>query len=942
MEYEGADLSLEEENLIVKTSLQTITELKPYAYQLINGRQVSVACQFQIRGNVVSYVFPDGYDECEELVIDPILIFSAYSGSTQDNWGNTATYDDRGNLYSGGMVSTKNPPTGFPVTVGAFQITFQGGNWDVGILKYDSAGSKLLYATYLGGNNTETPQSLVVNAAGELLILGATGSSDFPVTNGSTFKGGTPIDPLGGVPFTAGSDIFIAKLSEDGAQLLGGTYLGGSENDGINFISGVMSNNTKVESPLARNYGDQLRGDIITDENNEVYIASNTLSDDFPLLNSDATNHFNGGSHDAIIVKLASDLSSLRWSRFVGGSGTDAAYSIKIDSDKIFVAGGSNSANLTFPAGLRKTLNGGIDGWVASISRNGDKVLAGTFLGTAQYDQAYFIDLTKEGEVLAFGQTRGQYPVVGNVYRNENAGQFLHKLTNDLSTTIYSTVIGSSPNAGSSINPNISPTAFLVNDCNNLFISGWGGNVNATNVTINANTNPVIITRNYVGGNTQGMPTSPDAFQGTTQGSDFYFMVLSADASSFIYGTYLGGNTSSTHVDGGTSRFDKRGIVYHAVCAGCGGNTDFPAVNVPPAHQLNRSQNCNNAAFKFDLSSLRARLQSNNVKLNNPGMNQVCIPDTIVFQNLSVGGRIYEWTLGDGTFITKFDKTSLTHQYKKEGRYLVKLKAIDEGTCQVVDSTSFVVSVFKKNITVQDDDELCENSSYQLKASGGSQYHWTSEDGSFSSFAANPVIAPIDTTKYYVSITDINGCSIKDSVTISVIPKIVPEFALHRDNACEGIPKISFENLTDSLESTDEIFVDFGDGNGLIKDPVIHEFYKEGNYNIRLTAVRHGCPYTVSEQLPVFALKLPNVITPAEEGLNDHLVIQYGSKEGVTPLNYDYKTSLNVYDRWGKLVYENENYQFDWSGAGLASGVYYYEVTVEKHATCKSWIQVIR
>src|SRR5690606_33423188 len=224
-----------------------------------------------------------GYDECLELIIDPILIFSAYSGSTMDNWGNTATYDARGNVYSGGMVSNDDFPSGFPVTPGAYQVAYAGGSWDIGILKYDSAGSELLYCTFIGGNGTETPQSLVVNSSGELLILGATGSSDFPVTNGSEFKGGENIDPLWGVPYLQGTDIFIAKLSPNGDKLLGATYLGGTSNDGVNLISGVMySQLVKEDSPLARNYGDQLRGDIITDDDDFVYIASNTLSNDFP------------------------------------------------------------------------------------------------------------------------------------------------------------------------------------------------------------------------------------------------------------------------------------------------------------------------------------------------------------------------------------------------------------------------------------------------------------------------------------------------------------------------------------------------------------------------------------------------------------------------------------------------------------------------------------
>jgi hypothetical protein len=139
------------------------------------------------------------------------------------------------------------------------------------------------------------------------------------------------------------------------------------------------------------------------------------------------------------------------------------------------------------------------------------------------------------------------------------------------------------------------------------------------------------------------MPVTNYALQKTTSGSDFYFIVLTSDSSELLYATFLGGNQSRTHVDGGTRRFDKSGIVYHAVCSGCqafnatnSSSSDFPTT--PEAwSRTNNSGNCNNAAFKFDLSSLRARLQTNSVAFDIPGLDQICYPDTIRFQNFSTG-----------------------------------------------------------------------------------------------------------------------------------------------------------------------------------------------------------------------------------------------------------------------------------------------------------------
>ncbi|MFN9978823.1 MAG: hypothetical protein ACK53Y_02855, partial [bacterium] len=95
-----------------------------------------------------------------------------------------------------------------------------------------------------------------------------------------------------------------------------------------------------------------------------------------------------------------------------------------------------------------------------------------------------------------------------------------------------------------------------------------------------------------------------NAFQSTTLGNGFYMMILEGDLSALYYGSFFGGTTalSEEHVDGGTSRFDKNGIVYHAVCAGCGGQQNFPIY--PNAASVvgptNNSSNCNLGVFKFD------------------------------------------------------------------------------------------------------------------------------------------------------------------------------------------------------------------------------------------------------------------------------------------------------------------------------------------------------
>ena len=930
IEYKGIEsIVLKEDNLVIETRVGEITELKPSAYQIIDDKKIYIPCFYNLTKNVLSYEFPQTYDPTYELIIDPILIFSAYSGSSYDNWGNTATYDEQGNVYSGGMVSNLFGGTSFPTTPGAYQTTYAGGNWDVAILKYDSSGSNLLYATYLGGNLTETPQSLLVNQAGELLILGATGSTNFPVTNGSTFGGGTSVDPLGGVPYPLGSDMFVVKLSEDGATLLAGTYLGGTNNDGLNFVSGIMNTLSPgfVESPIARNYGDQMRGDIITDKDNFVYLASNTSSSDFPVVNTDPNAQFKGGTHDAVLLKLQPDLSQIVWSRLLGGSGTDAAYSIKLNKmSEVYVAGGTSSSNFQGMNGLNASFQGDVDGWIAHVSTDGMQIIDATYLGTGFYDQAYLIDLNEANEVYAFGQTQGDYPVTGNVYTNPNSGQFLHKLSSDLKTTIFSTVIGSGVRS-----PNISPTAFLVSECNTIYLSGWGGAVNSKTLGN--------IVRNYVGGKTLGLPFTSDAYQKTSNGSDFYFMVLSGDASTFLYGSFLGGTSSFTHVDGGTSRFDKKGIVYQAVCAGCGGRSDFPAVNVPLAHQKNNSLNCNNAAFKFDLSSLKARIQTNSVTLKTPGITTFCFPDPIVFQNLSAGGQSFEWKLGDGTKLEKADTSLVIHQYKSPGQYSVRLTAFSQGTCKGKDSTTMVINVYNALGAVGNDESMCFDAGIKLITTGGVTYQWKNKEGDFNSVEAQPVVNPKVNTDYYVTITDVHGCVKKDTISIKVIPGIDLQFETSKIHDCYSRPKVQVKNLTNPEEDT---FLDFGDGTTSDFPQDVHDYQKDGDYTVRVVGKKDFCIYDKEVTLPFYDLRVPNVITPDQSpDSNDTFKIRYGDPDRTTA-DAGIRVSLIIYNRWGKKVFESPDYKEDWSANGLAAGVYYYEADIEGEDVCRGWVQVIR
>ena len=233
-------LEVQPKKVRIQTAIGELKEELPYAFQ---GKKEIRARYLRSKDEVrIDLGF---YDSSQELVIDPIYIFSTYSGSASDNFGYTATFDDNGNAFGGGIVFG----TGYPTTLGSFVTTYGGGTFDGAISKFSADGTQLLWSAYLGGSDLDQPHSMDCDENGNLYVFGLTGSSDFPTTAGAadtTFGGGNSAD-IEFFTFQNGTDMFVCSISANGAQLMGSTYLGGSHNEGFN-------------DSLRFNYGDGFRG----------------------------------------------------------------------------------------------------------------------------------------------------------------------------------------------------------------------------------------------------------------------------------------------------------------------------------------------------------------------------------------------------------------------------------------------------------------------------------------------------------------------------------------------------------------------------------------------------------------------------------------------------------------------------------------------------------
>lgn len=677
LRYEGLDkIEVKDKQLVLRTSLGDMKESDPYTYQFADkaGRQ-QVNCKYVVKGNIVTFDLKD-YDKTANLIIDPTLIFCSFSRSTANNWGFTATYGPDGSFYGGGIVFDD----GFPVVPGAFQTSFQGGvggagqGIDIGIIKLSPNGANRIYATYIGGSGNEQPHSIICDPQGNLVIAGRSNSSNYP--------GSSVIGPGGSY------DIIVSKLNANGSAMIGSVRIGGSGDDGVNIAPSRAGTNS-----LQRNYGDDGRSEVILDGAGNIYVASSSKSESNPTVPTDTNfpttagvfQPRSAGAQDGVVLKFNSTLSNLLFATYLGGGLNDAAYVLRIGANgNIYVAGGTESTD--FPGDHSGTIGTAlhgvsdqnfrdIDGFVAQISNDGTRLIKSTYIGTSLKDQIYGIDIDRNGFPYVTGQTEGTWPISNATYSVANGKQFIAKLQPDLSAYVYSTAFGSG-----GVYPNISPTAFLVDRCENVYVSGWGDG----------------LTNDYPSSGTNGLPVTSDAYKATTDNWDFYFFVLKKDAASQLYGSFFGqnGGRYGDHVDGGTSRFDPNGVIYQGVCANCYGGAAFPTTpGVWGTTNPTGTNGCNLAMIKmaFNLAGVGATVRASIDGVPNDTAG--CLPLQVVFTDNVRNAKEYIWNFGDGTGdvgpLPAATGYTQTHTFTAVGNYRVMLVAIDPTSCNIRD-TSYI------------------------------------------------------------------------------------------------------------------------------------------------------------------------------------------------------------------------------------------------------------
>lgn len=539
--------------LVLRTSVNEVIESAPITYQIINGKKIEVASKYVLKDGKIGFTFPDGFNPTYDLVIDPSLIFYTYSGGiTYSYYSYTSGFDKNGNMITAGDAWG----AGWPVSTGAYQITYGGGGHETAIMKLSSNGTTMMWATYYGGSSWDLPHSVWVDDNLDVYIAGSTQSTNLPM-HAQAYD-----NSLGGT-----WDWYICKLNATGNQLLGSTYLGGSGIEGQQFTftgtSVTSTNSGAVTTPI------QLHKDKV----GNIWVAANTSSTDFPVTAS-AQYPTNSGGMDAVIVKLTNNLTSIVYSSYVGGSGNDGLNCIVEQSDGNLVMGGiTYSSNLPNPNGVQTTSGGGQDGFALKINATNHMITNLTYLGTSGTEHAVGIQVDCGNNVFILGRTSGNYPVSPGVWNVPTGHATIDKLSPTLGARILSTRVAN-PTGTAFV-----PSSFMVDQCGRIYVGGFSA--------------------------TSGLAVTPDAYQ--TAHRSFYFLTLEANFSNIVYGSYFG-VTTGDHSHIGSHRLDPKGFFYHTICNIAQFNPVNPTTFQPT--KITTGQDILSFKFDFDAANLDATSES--------------------------------------------------------------------------------------------------------------------------------------------------------------------------------------------------------------------------------------------------------------------------------------------------------------------------------------------
>ncbi|HET9791281.1 MAG TPA: SBBP repeat-containing protein, partial [Candidatus Angelobacter sp.] len=315
------------------------------------------------------------------------MVFVAFVPGCQFDDNIPLVLDAAGNIYVAGSTfgNTYGSDT-FSATAGAFQTTF-GGATDAWVAKLNSTGTKLFYATFLGGSGDESVGGIRVDASGNAYVTGSTTSKNFPVTPGA-FQGDCKLKSDGSC-----ASAFVTKLNADGSLALYSSYLGG--------------------------HGSQTARGIALNSGGNAFVVGGTDAKDFPTT-AGTQQTANAGGQDAFVAEFSSSGSHLNYSTLLGGSGADLGRAIALDPlGNPYITGRTESTD--FPVKNAYQSRCPSQGCVFVTKLNSSlRLLYSTILGAGSYIGdvgGTGIAVTSGGQAYVTGNPGPNFPISQNAFQ---------------------------------------------------------------------------------------------------------------------------------------------------------------------------------------------------------------------------------------------------------------------------------------------------------------------------------------------------------------------------------------------------------------------------------------------------------------------------------------------------------------------------------------------
>ncbi len=506
VEYEGVEsVRLDGDgDLVLKTASGELRQKRPVAYQVTPSGRVEVKVGYRLKADQRVAFELARYDAGRRLLIDPVLLYSTYLGGSGPDQGTGIAVDGTSNAYVTGQTFSLNFPTTNPLqSINPGSAVF--------VTKINASGSAKVYSTYLGGNGSNSSGAIAVDAAGNAYVTGGTRSNSFPTAS--------PLQASN----AGGQDAFVTKINPLGSALIYSTYLGGG--------------------------GDDSGGAIAVDSSGNVYVTGGTLSTNFLTANPLQANI--GGFEDAFVAKINSLGSSLVYSTYLGGNGTDVGSGIAADTaGNAYVTDVTSSTNFPMSNPLQPSIGGaGFDAFVTKFNATGSAMTYSTYLGGNSLDEGTAITVDSVGNSYITGVTSSaNFPTANALQPNlgslSGSNAFITKLNSAGSAEVYSTFLG-----GNGVD---SGSGIAVDSAGNVYITG------TTDSTNFPTSNPL------------------QATNGSLGGSNAFVTKINAVGSTLIYSTYMGGSGSGEVDNGAAIAVDSVGNSY---VTGSTNSTNFPTAN---------------------------------------------------------------------------------------------------------------------------------------------------------------------------------------------------------------------------------------------------------------------------------------------------------------------------------------------------------------------------